>query len=344
VQPIVLPPNQPTRFYRGGEAIAAFRGLPSTSGHVPEDWVGSTTSTFGTDIGLTVLPDGTLLRDAVAADPESYLGADHLAAYGADTALLVKLLDAGERLPVHLHPPRSFAELHLGCRYGKTEAWLILGTTGPSPEVYLGFREDLSAEDLDVLVAAQKSDDLIAALNPVPVAVGDAVLVPAGTPHAVGAGVFLLELQEPTDFSIMLEYARYGIDGETGGSLDLGLKTALTCTDRSGWGPDRIAAARGAGWTSDGSVRKATMPAAADSFFRAERLQPPPGGSVELEPSFAIVVGVEGAGTYQTANGGSLAIRRGHTVLVPYGSGVSTVSGDVTLIRCLPPAPTPSGR
>ncbi len=338
MQPVALPPNQPIRFYRGGKAIAAFRGLPLASGFTPEDWIGSTTATFGTDVGLTVLPNGVLLRDAVAADPEGYLGAEHVAAYGADTALLVKLLDAGERLPVHLHPPRSFAELHLGCRYGKSEAWLILGTTGPDPLVYLGFREDLSMETLDRLVAEQGDHDLLASLNAIPVTVGDAVFVPAGTPHAVGPGVFIIELQEPTDFSIMLEYAKFGVD-ELRGSLDLGLPTALQAVDRTQWGADRIARARGAGWHSDGSQRKMTMPSAADLFFRAERVQPPAGGSVELEASFAIVIGVDGSGRYDTSEGESFPIKRGDTVLVPHGSGVSTISGDVTLIRCLPPTP-----
>ena len=49
------------------------------------------------------------MRDAVAADPEAYLGAAHVARYGASTALLVKLLDAGQRLPAHFHPGRAFA-------------------------------------------------------------------------------------------------------------------------------------------------------------------------------------------------------------------------------------------
>ncbi len=67
MKPILLGPNQPVRFYRGGPAIARFRGLLPDDGSVPEDWVASTTVIFGDGSrGLTVLPDGRLLRDAIA--------------------------------------------------------------------------------------------------------------------------------------------------------------------------------------------------------------------------------------------------------------------------------------
>ena len=72
-------------------------------------------------------------------DPENWLGATHVATFGADTALLVKLLDAGQRLPVHCHPSNEFAAAHLDSRYGKTEAWIVVGTTGADPTVHIGF-------------------------------------------------------------------------------------------------------------------------------------------------------------------------------------------------------------
>jgi mannose-6-phosphate isomerase class I len=109
VRPLVLGPNQPRRFYRGGGAIARFRGLEQTGEYMPEDWVGSATSVFGdASAGLTRL-DGTTLRDALAADPDAFFGRPHGERHGGDPGLLVKLLDAGERLPVHCHPDRAFA-------------------------------------------------------------------------------------------------------------------------------------------------------------------------------------------------------------------------------------------
>ena len=108
MKPVALSPNVLRHFYAGGERIAALRGTPPAS-HAPEEWIGAVNTTFDGSRGLSSLPDGTLLRDAVAASPEAYLGAAHVARFGIDTALLVKLLDAGQRLPVHFHPGRAFA-------------------------------------------------------------------------------------------------------------------------------------------------------------------------------------------------------------------------------------------
>ena len=110
MRPQVLPPNVLRHFYAGGARLAAFRGLELESDHMPEEWLGAVNTAFGhAERGLSRLEDGTLVRDAIAADPEAYLGAEHVGRYGADPALLVKLLDAGQRLPVHVHPDRAFA-------------------------------------------------------------------------------------------------------------------------------------------------------------------------------------------------------------------------------------------
>jgi mannose-6-phosphate isomerase len=226
--PVVLGPNQPQRFYRGGEKIAAFRadGRPQTGpggelltpvrsldppgpgrdrDHRPEDWVGSATTVFGSQThGLTRLPDGRLLRDAIDADPEGYLGPGHVQRYGSSPALLVKLLDAGERLPVHCHPDDVFARRHLASPWGKTEAWIVIDAA-PGSAVHLGFSEAVPDETLAGWVAGQ-DPALLRALNRVAVRPGNAILVPAGLPHAISAGVFVVELQEPTDLSVLLEW------------------------------------------------------------------------------------------------------------------------------------------
>jgi len=338
VQPIVLEPNQPPLFYRGGESIARFRGLPLTGTHQPEDWLASTTAIFGTEDGGTILPDGRTLRQAIEADPESFLGPGHVGRFGSDPALLVKLLDAGERLPVHLHPPREFAHQHLGCLHGKAEAWIVIGTSVPAPEVYLGFAGPVPEQALSAMVAEQREGELLALLNAMPVAVGDVIYVPAGTPHSIGAGVFIVEVQEPADLSIMLEFARYGIDGPGRGSLGLGFATALACVDRSAWDDDRLNSVRGS-WTAPDAPRANILPRAADEFFRAERIQPEPAEPVSLEASFSVLVAVDGAGTIETYSGHRpLRIARGDTIMVPYGAGDLTLAGQVTIIRCLPPA------
>ena len=202
--PIILPTNRPLkRFYAGGAAIDDFRGLPPSEPYTPEDWIASTTSVRGqSPVGLTTLPDGTLLADAVHADPVGWLGAEHVARWGDDVRLLVKLLDAGQRLPVHAHPDDAFAERPTGCSHGKAEAWYILepGT------VYLGLRADVERAELDALVERQDTAALLGLLNEIPVARNDAMLVPPGTLHAIGRSVLLAEVQQPEDLSILLEW------------------------------------------------------------------------------------------------------------------------------------------
>jgi mannose-6-phosphate isomerase len=338
VKPIRLAANRFPRFYRGGSAIDELRGTAPDAGgaFLPEDWVGSTTTAFGSDVdGLTRLEDGRTLREAVAADPEGLLGPEHAEAHGADPALLVKLLHAGERLPVHCHPDRDFARRHLDCPWGKTEAWVIAGTEGPDPVVHLGFREPMDPRRLAELVDTQQVEPLLASLNAVPVAAGDTVLVPAGLPHAIGQGILLVELQEPTDLSVLLEWEGFAIDGRRDGHLGLGFGLALGCVDRSGWDPDRLARLRsGRGPDRPGVER--LLPAEADPFFRAERLAPDPAAT--LEAAFSILVVTGGSGWLETA-GGALELGRGDTVLVPYAAGPGTVRGRLAAVRCLPPAP-----
>jgi mannose-6-phosphate isomerase len=282
-----------------------------------------------------------VLRDALAADPEPFLGRAHVERFGADPALLVKLLDAGQRLPVHCHPSREFARRHLDCPFGKTEAWVITEVRGSSPAVHLGFVEEVDPATLAGWVERQETAAMLDALHRVAVAPGDTVLVPAGVPHAIGEGVFLVELQEPTDFSVLLEWSGFAVDGRADGHLGLGFDLALQAVDRSGWGPEALARLRGG--RRDGRHARPgveqLLPPEADPFFRAERLRPAAAGLARFEQGFCILVVVDGAGRLQTEAGGSLDLRRGDTVLVPFAAGPGAVSGGVEVIRCLPPDP-----
>jgi mannose-6-phosphate isomerase len=336
--PIVLGPNQPTHFYRGGAGIARLRGTPQPSGYSPEDWIGSTTEMFSRPgAGLTRLDSGETLRDAIAAAPDDFLGPDHVARYGADPGLLVKILDTGQRLVVHLHPDRDFAARYLGSRYGKTEAWIILDVQRALDDfsagcIYLGFKHDADPAVIRRWVADQDTSAILDSLNKVAVAPGDTCLVPAGVPHAIGAGITLVELQEPTDFSILLEWAGFSIDGAKEGHLGLGFDLALTALDYSGWDPDRLAALRLS--RPDAVERPGVtrlLPQRADPFFRAERVDV--SAAVTFEPGYAILIVVSGDGriAYPTGN---LAVRRGATILVPYAVGTTTFEGHFQALRC----------
>jgi mannose-6-phosphate isomerase len=342
IRPIVLGPNQPRQFYLGGRAIADLRGVAAGDGgddFRPEDWVGSATPRYGkSEDGLSRLPDGRYLRDALEADPGTWLGPEHFKYFGASPALLVKLLDAGQRLPVHVHPNRSFAFRHLGSRHGKTESWIVLGATGSEPVVYLGWSSDIEAAELSRWVSEQDTMAMLGRLHKLEVAPGDAVLVPAGTPHAIGEGVFAVELQEPTDFSIMLEYKGFDLDPD-GSELGLGRDVALQCVRQKAFSAADIDGLRRhsqAGASAQAPAVQEVMPLAANPYFRAQRVLGR--GAVRLEASFAVVVVISGEGSLE-GDGWSHPVKRGDTLVVPWGSGPVRVTGEVELLRCLPPLP-----
>ena len=337
MEPIVLEANQIPRFYRGGEAIARFRGTPHRDEFAPEDWVGSATTVFGSEIlGLTTLPDGRSLREAVAADPEAYLGPDHVERFGNDLGLLVKLLDAGQRLPVHCHPDREFARRHLDCPYGKTEAWVVVEVRSSDPFVQLGFRQDVDLPTLADWVTGQDVEAIAGAMHRMPAAVGDSILVPAGVPHAIGEGVFIVELQEPTDLSVLLEWKGFDIDGARDGHLGLGFEAALACVDRSGWGPEELGRLRAERGGPGRPGVELLFPEEADPFFRAERIQPD--GEAPLPAGPSILVVISGSGRLEWGKRG-LELRRGQTILIPFAAGECVLRGSVEALRCMPPDP-----
>ena len=210
MNPRRLAPNLVHHFYRGGPKIAELRGLTLDSDHLPEEWVGATVSRFGEpDVGPARTEAGEQDRDLVAETPPAGWVTTSRAAgepVDADTGILVKLLDAGARLPVHVHPDRAFSARHLDCPYGKTEAWYVLEAE-PDAAVHLGWREDVAADELARRRDAQDSEWMLERMHRLPVRPGDGILVPAGLVHAIGEGVFLVEVQEPTDLSIVLEWS-----------------------------------------------------------------------------------------------------------------------------------------
>lgn len=335
-EPIVLGANQIRRFYRGGEAIARFRGEPARDDHAPEDWVGSTTTVFGSEtLGLSRVPDGRTVREALQADPEWFLGPDHTERFGPELGLLVKLLDAGQRLPVHCHPDREFARRHLDCPYGKTEAWVVVEVRSAEPSVHIGFRHDMDDATLADWVTGQDTEAILGAMHRLPATVGDSILVPAGIPHAIGEGVFIVELQEPTDLSVLLEWKGFDIDGARDGHLGLGFETALACVDRSGWGPEHLARLREGRGGRPGV--ELLFPREADSFFRAERIRPRDAAALPAGPSILVVTA--GAGTLEWADD-RLDVDRGTTILIPFAVGDCLLRGSVEAVRCMPPDPT----
>lgn len=109
----------------------------------------------------------------------------------SSTALLVKLLDTADELSVQIHPADGDATLGEG-ESGKPECWYVLAAEAQAA-VYLGLAEGVSREALGDALRAES--DITSMLASVPVAVGDFLLIEAGTVHAIGRGLTLVEPQ-----------------------------------------------------------------------------------------------------------------------------------------------------
>ena len=331
---IKLPPNQPPdRFYLGGELIESFRsGTPEGRRglRTPEDWVGSVTSVAGADsVGRTVLSDGYSLAESIRADPIAWLGPEHERSFGTNARLLVKLLDAGQRLPVHAHPDDAFSQRHQLGQLGKAEAWYILR----GGDVYLGLKSLVSEEVLLRLVTEQRTDEMLRLLHRRRVEPGSVVYVPPGVLHSIGAGVLLLEVQQPTDLSILLEWRGFDLDGAKDGHLGLGFARALTAVDtrvHSSSQIDELVV------TSVPGV--SVLPRSADPFFRLERHIVGSHG-VALDPGFAVLVVPKG--DLRASSGEALG--SGSTALLPYRAGPISFAGEGELLVCRPPLPSLTG-
>ena len=330
IVPAKLPSNQFDHFYRGGDRIGALRHGPGGPMR-PEEWIGSVTTRFGaTEQGLSKLPDGAYLKDAIASDPIGWLGEEHFSHFGLSIEVLVKLLDPDQRLPVHFHPNKAFAKAHLGLDHGKTEAWIILEAPAGAG-VGLGFKERQNKEELLELVRSQDSSALLASLRRSEVSVGDAIFVPAGVAHAIDSGIFVLELQEPTDLSALLEWEGFAVDGTKDGHLGLGFETV---TDALMLDPLSDAEFNSLVMRNvfSGGLLRSVLPIKADGYFRAH-LAP---GVGDFESGFAIGLVLDGTGEIIFANAPTMQINKGDALVIPHAAGAYSITG-ANVIICRPP-------
>jgi len=150
---------------------------------------------------------GATLHDLVQMDGEALLGPAALD--GERFPLLVKYIDASQTLSVQVHPD-SEAAPRLGGR-PKSEAWYILDAE-PDAVLYLGLEPGVTAASLRASLAAGEVEKLV---RRIPVRRGDLFPVPPGTVHAIGAGVLLAEVQQPSDTTYRVyDWGRLGLDGQ----------------------------------------------------------------------------------------------------------------------------------
>lgn len=206
--PIFFEPNRVYRTYLGGSAYEReFTDKTEyKDGNFPEEWVASKVKAinpryFGSRDGVAVVKgEGVFFDDLLRVYNEELCGP-----YVYDC--LVKFLDSSMRLPFQVHPTKEFSKKNFGSEYGKTESWLVVGTRGEGAKLYFGFKDKITKEELSILEERSETEKNIMdkVLHGVDAKVGDIWLIKAGLVHAIGAGCTIIEVQEPTDFTIQPE-------------------------------------------------------------------------------------------------------------------------------------------
>ena len=332
-KPAKLPSNQFDHFYKGGYRIGKLRNGPGGPMR-PEEWIASTTTRFGEKInGLSKLPSGALLKDEINSNPIQWLGQRHVEKYGLSTELLVKLLDPDQRLPVHYHPDQRFAKDNLQLNHGKTEAWIVLDAP-IGARVGVGFKKRMQKSQVAQLVADHDSTSLLNSLEFKNVKAGDAVFVPAGVPHAIEAGIFVLELQEPTDLSILLEWDGFAVDGDKDGHLNLGFDTALDALRLEPLSMDQQSQIVSR-FEEKESASHQIFKSIADQFFRADYLT---GDSKKVEAGFGVFLVLSGEGVMNFGNSEQLRVSRGDAVVIPYNAGEFSIENCAGILSRPPKA------
>ena len=361
VMPLKVMGSRVWRTYSGGKLLERWKGASKPAdGVFPEEWVASTVQAINAGREHLIEGLGTLsgddgkaidLKTVIASDPARFLGPHHVDKYGTNPAVLVKLIDSVERLSIQVHPDRRFAKQIFKSDFGKTEAWYILGgrTVGGVPPYFLfGFKPGVTREKWKQLFDAQDIDGMLDSLHKVPLTEGEVLFIEGGVPHAIGSGCFLIEIQEPTDYTLRVE--RTTVRGETlpdtachqGAGFDKLMDgfhydafTYEETLNRWRLKPEVIR-------NTDGGKEVVLIGKNHTGRFRMHRLDVNTELKTDPFDGFAIAIAAAGEGTIRWG-AGTMEIRQSDQLFIPASVGPlrweNAGNGELTVVLCFPPAP-----
>jgi mannose-6-phosphate isomerase len=254
---------------------------------------------------------GKTLAEVLAANPD-WMGTN---ASAGEFPLLVKLIDAKDRLSIQVHPDDTYAQREER-QQGKNEMWYVMDAE-PGAELILGAARPVDREELRRRI---EDGTLLEILNRVPVQAGDYFQIPAGLIHAIGAGVLVAEIQQNSNVTYRVyDYDRRGVDGKP---RPLHVERALDVIDPA---LQAIPAAKTA---------EPIRPLTDWGYFRTNciRLE---GGDGPTSVSVARRCGAESCHCLLATTGevtlgyteGETTLRAGESMFIPAGMGAYTLSG-----------------
>ncbi len=197
-------------FRHGGDTPWGGTTLKDMFGkEIPDDTTGEALEVSALPGRESLIGNGALSGKPFTAAIEEW-GEDLTGPMSGDFPLLLKLIDAGDRLSVQVHPDDAYAGEHEGGKLGKTEAWLVV-SAAPGTKMVYGVTVS-SRGELAKLVEEGKLEE---SLNWVTVQPGDVYYIPHGMIHALGAGMVVYEIQQSSDVTYRFwDWGRVGKDGK----------------------------------------------------------------------------------------------------------------------------------
>ena len=197
----------------GGTRLKTLYNIETDLDIAAEAWVLSTHKN-----GPSVVQNGPLAGKTLQ---------DTLSAWGQSAPdILVKLIDARDKLSLQVHPDDAYAQEHHQSP-GKTEMWYVLDAE-PGASLICGFDCEMTTEDFAAHISAGTADKAVAFF---PVKAGDVFFIPAGTVHAIGAGILIAEVQQNSDLTYRVwDWGRVGADGK-GRELHVAQALAVSKTE-----------------------------------------------------------------------------------------------------------------
>lgn len=308
----------------GGKRLAAWLRLPEPR----PSRLGETWQVFGSNVVTAGPFAGRTLAEHVAIYGPALVGWRTAHHYGADFPLLAKFIDANDRLSIQVHPDDSYAHSHEAETgfHGKTEAWYIL-EAAPGATVTCGLSRKSSREEFAAAVAAGTVETLMAQI---PVAPGDVIFVPAGTLHAINAGLLLFEIQQKSDLTYRVyDYGR--LDAQTGSPRELHLTKALEVSTFAPAVSAKVAPL---------ALSQGRDLLIACAYFALERWYGPLARRARTNPgSFEILTVLDGPAKLGF-HGGSMTLTHGDSVVLPAALGdwtIAPVEAELTFLRAYVP-------
>ncbi|HZF01446.1 MAG TPA: type I phosphomannose isomerase catalytic subunit [Methylomirabilota bacterium] len=276
--PLIFHPVFKERVW-GGREIEKLFGKKLPSGKIGESWEISDRPNDESIIANGKFA-GKNLRWLMETFPHELLG-DAKPATGNRFPLLIKILDAREKLSLQVHPPANKAVELRG--EPKTEMWFI-AAAAPGVELFVGLKHGVTRAEFEKKI---QSGEVADCFHRVPVRAGDTMFLPSGRVHAIGAGLVIFEIQQNSDTTYrVFDWNRVGLDGKP---RELHIAQSLASIDFNDFEPKLVSEK----FSGDEKIK--SRPLVRDPLFNVEHLELKNGATAKLkEQQLQIVAAASG--------------------------------------------------